>query len=504
MSADEVILTIDQGTSQTKALLVDRNGRVRASAASKVPRTPTRPDWAEVDPFALLKSVEHAAAECFATSPKSVISAVAVTNQRESVVAWRRSTGEPVGPCVLWQCRRTQEMCAELRREGKEPWIRERTGLGISSMFSAAKARWLLDHRDPAIAADDVLVGTVDSWLVWNLTGGRVHASDVSNASRTQLLNIRTLQWDDDLLDLFGVPRSALPAILPSNALFGETAGRLGIPAGIPIAGVLGDSHASLFGQGGWGPGRVKVTYGTGSSILSVIEAARVSDPRLALTVAWGLGDAASYAIEANILVSGAVAEWLASLLSGETHGDAKVVFEMASRGSRDHGVHVVPAFFGLGAPYWEDGARGLITGLGWGTTANDIARAAVDAIAHQVGDVLTVVEGEQGSPISAIYADGGAAANDDLMQFQADLCGRPVIRSDLQDVSALGAAYVAGMSVGWWPSFEALERLARPTRTFEPMMSEVQRDELRGQWERAVAQCLAGIQGKEQPHPGR
>ena len=495
MTLSSAILAIDQGTSQSKALLVGPGGAIVASASSPVARTSGRPGYAEVDARHLLQSVAQAIATCRALAPETLIEALAITNQRESVVAWRRSSSEPIGPCILWQCQRTEGFLAEIRRERGEAWIRARTGLPLSTTFSAAKARWLLDHRCSWVPLDDVLVGTVDSWLIWNLTQGKVHASDVSNASRTQLFDIGRRCWDDDLLLRFGVPRTTLPEVLSSDACFGETEGTMGLPRGIPIMAVLGDSHASLFGHGGYHAGRTKATYGTGSSVMRVIENQDWQTSRMAATIAWGIGDQITYAREANILVSGGIIDWMCRFLNVQGPMAPEDILTMAARGRRDMGVQLVPAFFGLGAPFWQTkGVRGLIAGLTWETTLDDVARAAVDAIAYQVGDVLALMEEEEeekGGLSSPLWVDGGAAASDELMQFQADVCGRTVARAEVSDLSALGVAHLAGMRPGWWPSWADLATVAPKRRIFSPKMSERQRLNLRRAWRRATQQCL-------------
>ena len=420
--ADDLVLAIDQGTSSTKCVLVDRSGAIVREASAPVPIRYPRPGWVEQDADEILDSVLTAAAACLSDGDRKAVTAVGFSTQRESAVVWDRVTGRPAGPVLGWQDQRTQAYCDSLRDRGFAAPIRKISGLPLDPMFSAAKLRWLLD-RSPDAAA-----GTVDAWLMYALTGG--HQIEVGNASRTQLLDVRSGTWSAELLDIFGIPSSALPAITPSSGSLGRIGSRGGVLSGLPITAVLGDSHAALYAHGV--PG-VKVTYGTGSSVMRLGSAA---GDAVCLTVAWN----DQLAMEGNIRSSGATVAWLADLL-GVSPAE---VGHMALNASSD-GVHLVPAFGGLAAPWWDDTAVGLISGLTLGTKAPQLARAALESIAHQVADVVDAMGGAD-----RILADGGASANDLLMQIQADLAGVPVRRARAANLSALGAAFLAGRFAEW------------------------------------------------------
>jgi glycerol kinase len=487
------ILAIDQGTTNTKAILVAADGAVVAHAARPLAVSYPQSAWVEQDPLAQWESVRDAVDACLAGAGVAP-AAVAIANQRESIVLWERATGRPVGPCVVWQCTRGASFCAELRSHGLEPWLRQRTGLTIDPMFSASKARWLLaqapDGFDRAHRGE-LCLGTVDSWLLWNLTGGAVHACDLTNASRTQLLDLRIGAWDPGLLELFGVPLAALPEVRPSGALHGTTVAMGRLPAGLPIAALIGDSHAALFGHAGFSPGVVKATYGTGSSLMTPTDAPIISARGLSTTVAWArAGRPVRYALEGNIYATGAAVQWVGELLGAAD--PAAHVAALAAQVPDAGGVHFIPAFTGLGAPHWNDAARGLLTGVTRGTSAAHLARAALEAIAFQVRDVFDVMVTEAGAAPQALLADGGASRNDLLMQFQADVLGAPVMRTASADLSALGAAYLAGLTLGIWPSEAAIAALPRPADRFEPHLSSGERAARYEGWQQAVRRaCL-------------
>jgi glycerol kinase len=488
------ILAIDQGTTNTKVLLVDDTGRTTARVSRPVEISFPQPGWVEQDGLALWTTTVAAIDECLETAGSVDVAAVAVTNQRESVLAWSRSTGQPVGPCIVWQCRRTAEICATLRERGLQTLIAERTGLTIDPLFSASKARWLLDHLPDGAkraAAGEICIGTVDSWLLWNLTGGTVHATDTSNASRTQLLNLRTADWDPELLEAFGIPAAALPQVGPSSAIRGYTVGCGRLTTGIPIAALIGDSHAALFGQTAGRAGVVKATFGTGSSLMTLIDVPIASHAGLSTTVAWGMSSGVSYALEGNITVTGGAVDWFGRLLG--PHTSPQDIARLADTVPDSDGVYLVPAFAGLGAPYWDDGARGVLCGLTRGTTAAHLARATIDAIAFQVRDVFDAMATDVGRYPPGLLADGGGSSNDGLMQFQADLLGRPVVRNQSTDLSALGAAWLAGLAVELWTSFEELDRLPRATDRFEPRMTDTRREQLYAGWKEAVGRSRSG-----------
>jgi glycerol kinase len=483
------ILAIDQGTTNTKAVMIDDHGAVLARASRSVPTAFPEPGWVEQDAVAIWRSVGDAVGECVAAAGSPAIDAVGLTNQRESVVIWERRTGAPVGPCITWQCRRTAPLCAELRHRGLEPRIRATSGLPIDPLFSASKARWLLDHTPDGHrrAADgELCIGTVDSWLLWNLSGGAAHMCDGSNASRTQLLNLHTVSWDAYLLDAFGVPAAALPHIRPSSGIAGYTADEGPLAAGVPIASLIGDSHAALFGQSVCRLGVVKATYGTGSSLMRLLAQPVMSEATLSTTVAWLLPDRAWYALEGNITVTGGAVDWLGQVLG--LSDPSSGVAAMANDASDTGGVYLVPAFAGLGAPHWDEHARGLLCGLTRGTTAAQIALATVRSIAYQVRDVFAAMDQDGSVPVPELLADGGASRNDALMQFQADILGVPVVRNRSTDVAAIGAAWLAGLAVGIWTSLADLESLPRDRDRFESRMPEPERERLYAGWQDALA----------------
>jgi len=482
------VLAIDQGTTNTKVLLFNESGDVVARAARPVAISFPRPGWVEQDAAALWRSVEEAIDECLTHGTGRRVDAVGVTNQRESVLLWDRATGQPVGPTIVWQCRRTADFCQQLRNRGVQALLEERTGLTIDPLFSASKLRWLLHNTPDAerrAAAGELCAGTIDSWVLWNLSGRSLHACDATNASRTQLLNLQTLDWDDELLALFDIPRAVLPVVKPSSGVFGESVRHGHLAAGIPVASAIGDSHAALFGQAAFRPGSVKATYGTGSSLMTLVERPLRSHGGLSTTVAWALGDAASYALEGNITTTGGAVDWLGTFL--RLPDGAAGVADLANNVTDPDGVHLVPAFAGLGAPYWDANARGLLCGMTRGTTAAHVARATLESIAFQVRDVFEVMRDDAGAA-SALLADGGASRNDTLMQIQADTLGVPVRRIDSADVSACGAAWLAGLAVGVWPSTSALEQLPRSVSSFEPRMPESERECRYDGWKDAVA----------------
>lgn len=484
------VLAIDQGTTNTKVLLFNERGESVARSARPVSISFPRPGWVEQDAEALWRSVGEAVDECLTQAAGTRVDAVGVTNQRESVLLWERATGQPVGPIIVWQCRRTAAFCQNLRNRGMQTLLEERTGLTIDPLFSASKLRWLLHNTpdaDRRAAAGELCAGTIDSWVLWNLSGGSVHACDATNASRTQLLNLHTLDWDDELLDVFGIPRTVLPEVRPSSGVFGESVGHGHLAGGIPLASAIGDSHAALFGHAAFRPGSVKATYGTGSSLMTLVGDPVRSGSGLSTTVAWMLPDATSYALEGNITTTGGAVDWLGTLLG--LPDAAAGVADLADAVDDPDGVHLVPAFAGLGAPYWDADARGLLCGMTRGTTAAHLARATLESIAFQVRDVFEVMRDEAGAA-TGLLADGGASRNDTLMQIQADTLGLPVLRADSADVSACGAAWLAGLAVGVWPSTQALEQLPHPVSSFEPRMPPSERERRYVAWKEAVARA--------------
>ena len=478
------ILAIDQGTSSTKALLLDGRGRVAARAARRIETRYPQAGWAEQDGETIWRSVVEVVAELVATG--HAVAGVAISNQRETVGLWGVD-GRPVAPFVLWQCRRTSEHCARLR--GVEPEIHARTGLAVDPMFSATKLAWLLDHtpgaRDLA-GKGGLRAGTVDAWLLWNLTGGLVHATDHSNASRTQLMNLETLGWDPELAAIFDVPRQILPDIQPSGSLFGVTAdGATALPAGVPICAMMGDSHAALFGHGFDGPGRIKATCGTGSSLMTVTDRRIRSGHGLSEAIAWSRADGVLHALEGNIVVSGHIMTFIARLLNLQ---DEQALIDLAFSVPDSGGVVVVPALAGLGAPHWRDEARGLVSGMTLGTQPAHVARAALEAVALQIRDVFVAMEADLGQTLPSLSVDGGAVANDALAQLLADVLERPVHRPASQDISALGAARMGALQLGL-P--EPIASASGEATVFLPAMGAAARGRLLLNWSDAVARTV-------------
>jgi len=482
------ILALDQGTTSSRAIVFDRAGAVVSTAQQEFRQIFPTPGWVEHDPQEIWATQAQVAAEALKRAQLTAhdIAAIGITNQRETVVVWDRETGRPICNAIVWQDRRTAVACDRLRARGKQPLIRKKTGLVIDAYFSATKLQWILDNVPGARArarAGRLAFGTVDAWLIWNLTGGRQHVTDASNASRTMLFNIHTGQWDAELLKLFGVPPSMLPEVRASSEVYGETH-LFGAP--IRIAGIAGDQQAALFGQVCTRPGMVKNTYGTGCFMLMHTGTRPiVSKNNLVTTVAWRIGRRTEYALEGSIFIAGAVVQWLRDGL-GLIASSAEVE-ALAARVTDTGGVYVVPAFAGLGAPYWDQYARGLIIGLTRGTTGAHIARAALEGIAYQVADVLHAMERDAGITLKELRVDGGAAANNLLMQFQADVLGVPVVRPTVSETTALGAAYLAGLAVEYWRNQKEIAAQWQTDRRFKPAMSAAARRSLLRGWARAL-----------------
>jgi glycerol kinase len=490
-----LILAIDQGTTGSRAIVFDQRGRTVASAYEEFPQYFPKPGWVEHDPEEIWRSVYRTVQKTLAAVPGRSIDAVGITNQRETTVIWDRRSGRPVANAIVWQCRRTAGRCRELAAEpGMTRLLRKKTGLPIDAYFSATKAEWILDRgglRERA-KRGRLAFGTTDTWVLSKLTGGASHATDPTNASRTMLFNIRKLEWDAELLEIFGVPAAMLPQVLPSSGEFGRTV-RLGrLPAGIPVMGIAGDQQAALFGQAGFRSGAIKNTYGTGSFILLNTGREIVQSRHgLITTVACGPDGRAAYALEGSVFVAGAAIQWLRDQLglvasAAESAAAAAAVPDNA-------GVYFVPAFVGLGAPYWDPEARGTIVGLTRGAGRNHIIRAAVEAMAYSIRDVLETMRKESGLRIRELRVDGGASANDILCRFQADILGIPVLRPKTVETTSLGAAYLAGLGAGVWESTAAIERLAVDERKFIPAMSRGQADKLYAGWQAAVRKARAG-----------
>ena len=483
------ILALDQGTTSSRAILFDSAGRIVKTAQHTFPQIYPQPGWVEHDPETLWSSQFQSAQDVLAAVGASAddIAAIGITNQRETTVMWDRATGEPIANAIVWQCRRTADMCEQLKAEGFDAVIYDKTGLVTDAYFSGTKVTWLLDNVPSArerAERGELAFGTVDSYLIWRLTGGALHVTDVSNASRTMLYDIRRGDWDDTILERLRIPRSVLPRVLPSSAIYGETT-LFGKP--IPIAGVAGDQQAATFGQACHHPGMAKNTYGTGCFLLmNTGDQAIASQNRLLTTVAWKLDDAPmQYALEGSIFIAGAVVQWLRDELG--IIGDSAESEPLARSVPDTKGVYFVPAFVGLGAPHWDGYARGTIVGLTRGSGRAHIVRAALESVAYQTRDVVEAMQADSGMALQTLRVDGGMIGNDFLMQFQADILGVPVQRSQIAETTALGAAYLAGLATGFWSSPEQIEQQWAVDKTFEPSMSEDQRETLYKNWQRAV-----------------
>jgi glycerol kinase len=491
------ILALDQGTTSSRAILFDQEGAIRSVAQREFEQIFPQPAWVEHDPEQIASSQIAVALEALASAnvrPKDV-AAIGIANQRETTIVWDRKTGRPVCNAVVWQDRRTADVCEYLKAAGHETLIQSRTGLLIDAYFSATKISWILAHVPDARQLADagrLAFGTVDSWLLWKLTAGRVHITDVSNASRTMLFNIHTGAWDAELLELFGVPPSMMPEVRSSSEVYGHVS-TVNDLEGLAIAGIAGDQQAALFGQRCIRPGLTKNTYGTGCFMLQNTGTRPVpSANKLVTTVAWKIGDRMEYALEGSVFVGGAVVQWLRDGL-GLIRTSQDV--EPLARSVPDNGgVYFVPAFVGLGAPHWDPYARGSIFGLTRGTTAGHLARAAVESIAYQVADLLDAMQKDAGNSVEELRVDGGAAANDYLMQFQSDILGAPVVRPAVTETTALGAAYLAGLGVGLWRSTGDLAGMTTTTneKRFEPRLPASQAAALRGRWNEAVSRAKA------------
>ena len=491
MTARRYILALDQGTTGSRALVVDPDGLVRGSGYVELAQHYPRPGWVEHDPEQIWTTTIEAVARAIAHARITVsdIAAIGITNQRETAVVWDRKSGRPIHHAIVWQCRRTAPFCEQLRADGLEAEFRDRTGLVLDPYFSGTKIRWLLDEVPEArgrAERGELAFGTVDSWLLWRLTDGRVHATDVSNASRTLCFDIRTLQWSGSLCGQLGVPMAMLPEVRPSAGLFGETAGG-DLPAGIPVTGMAGDQQAALFGQACLEPGMAKNTYGTGCFVLlNTGERPVASERGLLTTVAWQLDGTTTYALEGSVFVAGAVVQWLRDGLGIISRADESQA--LAESVPDTGGLYLVPAFTGLGAPYWDPYARGTIIGLTRNTTVSHVARAALDSMAFQTRDVLEAMQRDAGLKLDHLKVDGGAAANNLLLQFQADLLGVAVRRPVVAETTALGAAYLAGLAVGYWKDTDDVVRNWALDREFTPAMAPSVRGGLYGRWQKAVA----------------
>jgi glycerol kinase len=483
------ILALDQGTTSSRAIVFDYNGLPVATAQKEFTQFYPKPGWVEHDPEEIWSTQAKVALEAITKAglESSDIAAIGITNQRETTVVWNRKTGKPVHNAIVWQDRRTADYCDHLKSEGQSRQILEKTGLIIDAYFSATKVKWILDNVKDArklAEAGQLAFGTIDSWLIWNLTKGKLHVTDVSNASRTMLFNIHSLKWDEELLKIFNIPASMLPEVRSSSEVYGNTVGHFSTP--IPVAGIAGDQQAALFGQMCIEPGMVKNTYGTGCFMMMNIGNKPIeSKSKLLTTVAWRIGNDTQYALEGSIFIAGAVVQWLRDGLG--IIKKSSDVEKLAAKVKDSDGVYFVPAFAGLGAPHWNQHARGTLVGLTRGSTSSHIARAALDSIAYQTLEVLLAMKNDSGIDIRELRVDGGATVNNQLMQFQADILQANVVRPKITETTALGAAYLAGLAVRYWSSIKDVKQQWQMDRTFSPQIKSVDTLSLIKGWHRAV-----------------
>jgi glycerol kinase len=490
------ILAIDQGTTGSTIIIFNKQGQIVAKAYREFPQIYPKPGWVEHAPIKIWQSVKLTITDALKAGKikGSEIAAIGITNQRETTIIWDKKTGKPIYNAIVWQCRRTAPICDWLKKKGFEPYVQRSTGLKIDAYFSGTKIKWILDNvrgaRRARGARGGVLAfGTVDTWIIWNLTGGKAHVTDYSNASRTMIFNIRKLDWDNKLLKILGIARSILPKVSPSSGIAGYTKGIGVLPDGIPIAGIAGDQQAALFGQGCYEPGDIKNTYGTGCFMLvnTGTKAIR-SNTGLLTTIAWGINGKVFYALEGSVFIAGAAIQWIRDGLglikkAAESEAIAKSVPDTG-------GVYFIPAFVGLGAPYWDMYARGTITGITRGTKKAHIVRATLESLAYQTKDVLLCMEKDSHLKIKSMKVDGKATENDFLMQFQADILPAKVIRPQIIDTTALGAAYLAGLGIGFWKDQAEIKKLWKIDRSFNPKMGSTDREKLYYGWTKAVAQA--------------
>jgi glycerol kinase len=493
--SNKYVLALDQGTTSSRAIIFDGASNIVAVAQKEFTQIYPKPGWVEHNPDEIWSTQIGVAAEAIAKAgiDAKEVTAIGITNQRETTVVWDKLTGKPVYNAIVWQCRRTAAICDEIKAQGLTPMFRQKTGLVVDAYFSGTKVKWILDNVEGArekANKGELLFGTIDTWLIWKLTGGKVHVTDYSNASRTLLFNIRELKWDEEILGVLNVPVNMLPEVASSSQVYGFTDASVFLGAAVPIAGVAGDQQAALFGQTCFQPGMAKNTYGTGCFMLmNTGEQLFESNNGLLTTIAWGQGGKVEYALEGSIFIAGAAVQWLRDGLKIiETAPDSEYY---ARKAEDTGGVYVVPAFVGLGAPYWDMKARGAILGLTRGTGKAHIVRATLESLAYQTKDVLGAMESDSGIKLQALKVDGGAVANNLLMQFQADILGVPVDRPKVTETTALGAAYLAGLAVGVWGNKEDLAKNWQLDARFAPQMDDSERDKLYKGWQKAVTRAM-------------
>lgn len=489
--SEQYILAIDEGTTSTRAIIFDHNGREVASAQKEIPQYFPEPGWVEHDANKIWLAVQTTIANAFINSGiwPSQIAAIGITNQRETTVVWDRDTGKPIYNAIVWQSRQTTALAEKLKKEGYEKEIKDKTGLIIDPYFSATKIRWILDHVPGAQEKAEqgkLLFGTIDSWLVWKLTDGQQHVTDYTNASRTMLFNIHTLKWDEDILKLLNIPKQMLPEVRSNSEIYGETATYMFFGGNVPIAGMAGDQQAALFGQLALKPGMVKNTYGTGSFIvMNTGNKPADSKNKLLTTIGYGINGQITYALEGSVFVAGSAIQWLRDSIKLIKHASDSE--QVAYQSTSENEVYVVPAFTGLGAPYWNANARGAIFGVTRGTTDQDFVKATLQSLAYQTRDVVDAMQKDSGIDIPALRVDGGASNNNYLMQFQADILNIKIERAKTLETTSLGAAFLAGLAVGYWKNIDELKHTFTIGQVFMPKMSELERSHLYAGWQRAI-----------------
>jgi glycerol kinase len=497
---EQYILSLDQGTTSSRAIVFNKQGAIVSTAQKEFRQIYPKPGWVEHDAQEIWSTQAGTAAEAVASAGINgkALSGIGITNQRETTVVWDRESGQPIYNAIVWQDRRTSDYCDQLKDEGHADMIQDKTGLVIDAYFSGTKVKWILDNVEGArekAENGELAFGTIDSWLIWNFTQGELHITDVTNASRTLLFNINTMDWDDEILELMNIPKSMLPEVKQSSEVYGNTKTTL-FASKVPIAGIAGDQQSALFGQMCTEKGMVKNTYGTGCFMLMNIGDKPIkSENNLLTTVAWKVNGKTTYALEGSVFIAGAVVQWLRDEMS--IIQESKDIEYFAGKVEDSDGVYLVPAFAGLGAPYWNQHARGTMVGITRGTNRAHIARAAQDSIAYQVTDLLTAMNADSGIDIKELRVDGGATVNNTLMQFQSDLLEVPVIRPKITETTALGAAYLAGLAVGYWDDIEEIRQQWQVDKKFEPEMDQAKVKELTNGWKRAVKAAIAWADNK-------
>ena len=494
MSA-ELILALDQSTSGSKAMVIDKNGSILSSTRKAHKQYYPHPGWVEHDPGEIYKNVVEVLREAVRTAKVDFnsIKVLSITNQRETVLLWDRKTGEPIYPAIVWQCRRTSDICKNMKDQGLETLISDKTGLPLDPYFSSSKIKWILDNVEGALAraqTGELLLGTIDSWLIWKLTGNKAHITDFTNASRTMLYNIKTLEWDNQLLDIFGVDHTMLPEVKSSDEIFGITKNGIIFDLEIPISGVIGDSQGALFGQNCFEPGMIKATFGTGTSVMMYTGKQFIkAEKGLAVSIAWGRSGSVDYALEGIIISTGDTLNWLKDNLG--IIKDFNQVDAMAEKLTDNESVYLVPAFVGMGVPYWDMEARAAVTGLSRKSNKNNLVRAALESTAYQVLDAVELMRKESGIEPVRLNADGGLTLSEFMMQFQADMLGFDVITTELSDLSLMGSAYLAGLAVGIWENTEQIKSLRKSDKTFTPKMKKALKKKYYDGWKEAVKKVL-------------